>query len=162
MAYLFTHPRYSYLLSGLSASGFSGTWIESDKHICQKFVSQIENKRFMWEGLMREDYSHVFASTQNLRDVAVATQDGPSSPAARRRIKEVGVACKNFATAYGKLKDESLELSFLSLRAVIGRNTAALVGRYELEFEEDLRPYEEAASELIQQWIKEEKIFIAS
>lgn len=159
MPYFFNHPRYEYLFSGLSASGFSGTWIESDKHICQKFVSQIENKRFMWEGLVREDYSHVFASTQNLRDIAVATQDGPSSPGARRRIKEVGVACKSFATAYGKLKDESLELSFLSLRAVIGRNTAALVGRYELDFGEDLGPFEEAASELIQQWIKEEKIF---
>jgi len=116
----------------------------------------------MWEGLTREDYNHVFASTQNLREIAVATQDGPSSAGARRRIKDVGGACKKFATAYGNLKDESLELSFLSLREVIGRNTAALVGRYELDFGEDLGQFEEGAIELIQQWVKVEKILGAS
>jgi hypothetical protein len=122
------------------------------------FVSQVENKRFMWEDLVREDYSHVFASVQDLRSIAVVAQDGPGSAGARKRIKDIGQACRKFATAYGTLQGKSLELSFLTLREVIGRNTAALVGRYELDFDEDLAPFEENAIKIIEDWVQSEKI----
>lgn len=137
-----------------SGGSVAGTWVESDALICQKLISLIEDKRFMFEAMANEVPDHVRDSVQQLRVAAVAAQDAPDSATSRKLIKEIGAACRGYITAVDASTDHGImEIALLSLRKQIGRNCIALVERYSLVCGLDLSDYRESGIIVLQQWL---------
>lgn len=159
--------RYTWLPTGFSASftggGVSGTLITSDAQKCQELVGFIQDKRVMWAPFVDEYGPHALKSVEDIRHYAMSARYLVGSRTTQVAIGEIQAAARDFMSTYTYTEknpgrdDELLAIALEAFRLRIGSRVLALVEKYQLHTDLDLRDYRDNGVLLLQSWFKDEQ-----